>query len=291
MTLGERIAYYRGKLGLSQGELAEQLGVSRQAVSKWETDAGLPDLERLIALSRLYHITLDELVKGESPEETAEAPEEIPVDAVIAKPAAPSGQKTIGYILLGVGLLCAALALVLNLALLIPAVYFLICAVLCLTLRRYAGRIIIGGTLLAILLPAQRWFGGASLGSTINPIAYQSEYFGIGLLISWALWAVLILYVVLALRHTRWQKYTPLALGWTVVLGLHGWLAPLWQVLGCRSRQLVLSGGLRPYQSAGGGCGAADGPGHLPGPTGEKERINTKNEKSRSQKERLFGLF
>lgn len=33
MTLGERIAYYRGKLGLSQGELAEQLGVSRQAVS------------------------------------------------------------------------------------------------------------------------------------------------------------------------------------------------------------------------------------------------------------------
>ena len=232
MTLGERIAYYRGKLGLSQGELAEQLGVSRQAVSKWETDAGLPDLERLIALSRLYHITLDELVKGESPEETAEAPEEIPVDAVIAKPAAPSGQKTIGYILLGVGLLCAALALVLNLALLIPAAYFLICAVLCLTLRRYAGRIIIGGTLLAILLPAQRWFGGASLGSVINPIAYQSEYFGIGLLISWALWAVLILYVVLALRHTRWQKYTPLALGWTVVLELHGWLAPLWQVLG-----------------------------------------------------------
>ena len=225
MTLGERIAYYRGKLGLSQGELAEQLGVSRQAVSKWETDAGLPDLERLIALSRLYHITLDELVKGETPEE-------VPVDAIIAKPVAPSGQKTIGYILLGVGLLCAALALVLNLALLIPAAYFLICAVLCLTLRRYAGRIIIGGTLLAILLPAQRWFGGVSLGSVINPIAYQSEYFGIGLLISWALWAVLILYVVLALRHTRWQKYTPLALGWTVVLGLHGWLAPLWQVLG-----------------------------------------------------------
>lgn len=165
MTLGERIAYYRGKLGLSQGELAEQLGVSRQAVSKWETDAGLPDLERLIALSRLYHITLDELVKGESPEETAEAPEEIPVDAIIAKPAAPSGQKTIGYILLGVGLLCAVLALFLNWALLIPAAYFLICAVLCLTLRRYAGRIIIGGTLLAILLPAQRWFGGASLGA------------------------------------------------------------------------------------------------------------------------------
>ena len=154
------------------------------------------------------------------------------MDAVIAKPTAPGGQKTIGYILLGVGLLCAALALVLNLALLIPAAYFLLCAVLCLTLRRYAGRIIIGGTLLAIRLPVQRWFGGASLGSVINPIVYQSEYCGIGLLISWGLWAALLLYVALALRHTRWQKYTPLALGWTVVLGLHGWLAPLWRALG-----------------------------------------------------------
>lgn len=237
MTLGERIAYYRGKLGLSQGELAEQLGVSRQAVSKWETDAGLPDLDRLIALSGLYNITLDELVKGSAP---SPAPADGAQAAVFPPEASPAaaekpasgGQKTVGYILLGVGLLCAVLALFLNWALLIPAGYLLICAVLCLTLRRYAGRVIIGGTLLAILLPAQRWFGGASLGSVINPIVYQSEFYGIGVWVTWGLWAVLVLYVVLALRHTRWQKYTPLALGWTVVLGLHGWLAPLWQVLG-----------------------------------------------------------
>lgn len=237
MTLGERIAYYRGKLGLSQGELAEKLGVSRQAVSKWETDAGLPDLDRLIALSGLYNITLDELVKGAAPspapadgaQAAAFPPEASPTAA--EKPAS-GGQKTVGYILLGVGLLCAVLALFLNWALLIPAGYLLICAVLCLTLRRYAGRIIIGGTLLAILLPAQRWFGGVSLGSVINPVVYQSEFYGIGVWVTWGLWAVLVLYVVLALRRTRWQKYTPLALGWTVVLGLHGWLAPLWQVLG-----------------------------------------------------------
>ena len=283
MTLGERIAYYRGKLGLSQGELAEQLGVSRQAVSKWETDAGLPDLERLITLSRLYHITLDELVKGESPEETAEAPEKIPVDAVIAKPAAPSGQKTIGYILLGVGLLCAALALVLNLALLIPAAYFLVCAVLCLTLRRYAGRIIIGGTLLGILLPAQRWFGGVSLP--------------VGVFRNWAIDLLGIVggsYLVCGAGPAAHPlaEIHPAGTGMDSGIGA-AWLAgPAVAGAGrCRSRQLVLSGGLRPYQSAGGGCGAADGPGHLPGPTGEKERINTKIEKSRSQKERLFGLF
>lgn len=237
MTLGERIAYYRGALGLSQGELAEKLGVSRQAVSKWETDAGLPDLDRLIALSGLYNITLDELVKGAAPspapadgaQAAAFPPRENPPAA--EKPAS-GGQKTVGYILLGVGLLCAVLALFLNWALLIPAGYLLICAVLCLTLRRYAGRVILGGTLYAVLLTCQRWTGMPGLGSIINPVVYQSEFYGIGVWVTWGLWAVLVLYVVLALRHTRWQRYTPLALGWTVVLGLSGWLAPLWRVLG-----------------------------------------------------------
>lgn len=237
MTLGERIAYYRGVLGLSQGELAEKLGVSRQAVSKWETDAGLPDLDRLIALSGLYNITLDELVKGATPspapadgaQAAAFPPEASP--AAAEKPAS-GGQKTVGYILLGVGLLCAVLAMFLNWALLIPAGYLLICAVLCLTLRRYAGRVILGGTLYAVLLTCQRWTGMPGLGSIINPVVYQSEFYGIGVWVTWGLWAVLVLYVVLALRHTRWQRYTPLALGWTVVLGLSGWLAPLWRVLG-----------------------------------------------------------
>lgn len=241
MTLGERIAFYRGKMGLSQGELAEKLGVSRQAVSKWETDAGLPDLDRLIALSGLYNITLDELVKGAAPspapadgaQAAAFPPEASP--AAAEKPAekpASGGQKTVGYILLGVGLLCAVLALFLNWALLIPAGYLLICAVLCLTLRRYAGRVILGGTVYAVLLTCQRWTGMPGLGSIINPVVYGSEFYGIGVWVTWGLWAVLVLYVVLALRHTRWQRYTPLALGWTVVLGLSGWLAPLWRVLG-----------------------------------------------------------
>lgn len=241
MTLGERIAYYRGVLGLSQGELAEKLGVSRQAVSKWETDAGLPDLDRLIALSGLYNITLDELVKGVAPSpapadgaQAAAFPPEAP-PAAAEKPSekpASGGQKTVGYILLGVGLLCAVLALFLNWALLIPAGYLLICAVLCLTLRRYAGRVILGGTVYAVLLTCQRWTGMPGLGSIINPVVYQSEFYGIGVWVTWGLWAVLVLYAVLALRHTRWQRYTPLALGWTVVLGLSGWLAPLWRVLG-----------------------------------------------------------
>ena len=285
MTLGERIAYYRGKLGLSQGELAEQLGVSRQAVSKWETDAGLPDLERLIALSRLYRITLDELVKGESPEETAEAPEEIPVDAVIAKPAAPSGQKTIGYILLGVGLLCAALALVLNLALLIPAAYFLICAVLCLTLRRYADRRDAAGNPAAC----------AALVWRRKPRERdQPDRLPVGVFRNWAIDLLGIVggsYLVCGAGPAAHPlaEIHPAGTGVDSGIGAARVAGPA--VAGGGGGRRRPAAATRPYQSAGGGCGAADGPGHLPGPTGEKERINTKNEKSRSQKERLFGLF
>lgn len=65
MTLGQRIYQYRRGSGLSQEELAESLNVSRQSVSKWETDSSVPDLDKLVALSELFGITLDELVKGE----------------------------------------------------------------------------------------------------------------------------------------------------------------------------------------------------------------------------------
>lgn len=65
MTLGERIKEFRHMEGLSQEGLAEKLNVSRQAITKWESDTGVPDIDNLIAISRLMEITLDELVLGE----------------------------------------------------------------------------------------------------------------------------------------------------------------------------------------------------------------------------------
>ena len=59
MTLGERLIQLRAKAGLSQDTLAEQLGVSRQSVSKWENDASVPDLEKLVKLSGVFGISLD----------------------------------------------------------------------------------------------------------------------------------------------------------------------------------------------------------------------------------------
>ncbi len=69
MTLGERIKRYRHMQGLSQEELAEKINVSRQAITKWENDNGIPDIDNLIALSKIMEITLDELVMGEKEED------------------------------------------------------------------------------------------------------------------------------------------------------------------------------------------------------------------------------
>ena len=68
MTLGQTIARYRKDLGLSQEELGARLGVSRQAVSKWETDNATPDMENLLALAREFGISVAELTA--TPEES-----------------------------------------------------------------------------------------------------------------------------------------------------------------------------------------------------------------------------
>lgn len=57
-TLGQRIAAQRKKLNLSQEALGEKMGVSRQAISKWESDGAVPEIDKLIAMSRLFSVTL-----------------------------------------------------------------------------------------------------------------------------------------------------------------------------------------------------------------------------------------
>lgn len=75
MTLAEKIAALRGGLGLSQGDLAERLDVSRQSVSKWETGQSVPELDKIVKLADLFGVTVDELVRdGDAPK--AEAPPE-----------------------------------------------------------------------------------------------------------------------------------------------------------------------------------------------------------------------
>lgn len=64
-TIGGRISALRKRDGLTQEDLAAQMGVSPQAVSKWENDLSIPDLSALTALADYFHLSLDELVRGQ----------------------------------------------------------------------------------------------------------------------------------------------------------------------------------------------------------------------------------
>lgn len=62
MNFSEKLKSLRRQTGMSQEQLAEKLGVSRQAVTKWETDTGIPDIENMMAISTLFGVSLDELL-------------------------------------------------------------------------------------------------------------------------------------------------------------------------------------------------------------------------------------
>lgn len=66
MTLGEKIQQLRKSRGMSQEQLAEKINVSRQSISKWELNDSIPDLNKIVMLSELFSISIDELIKENS---------------------------------------------------------------------------------------------------------------------------------------------------------------------------------------------------------------------------------
>lgn len=93
VEIAERLAARRKQAGLSQEALAEKLGVSRQAVSKWERSESSPDTDNLIALARLYGVSLDELlyVDDSIADDVAFEAEDRAAGAVSGKAATPAG--------------------------------------------------------------------------------------------------------------------------------------------------------------------------------------------------------
>ena len=64
MTLGERLLKYRTDAKMSQDTLAEKVGVTRQTISKWETDQSMPEFNKILPLCDIYGIKADELITG-----------------------------------------------------------------------------------------------------------------------------------------------------------------------------------------------------------------------------------
>jgi transcriptional regulator with XRE-family HTH domain len=115
IEIANRLFELRKKKNLSQEELADKIGVSRQAVSKWERAESSPDTDNLIELARLYEISLDELLFTSEPvSKEKEKSEESPVSLVIENENAPPQyrRRNILYALPISGFICIAYVII-----------------------------------------------------------------------------------------------------------------------------------------------------------------------------------
>ena len=127
-TIGTRIASLRSQYSYSQEYVADQLGVSRQAVSKWEQNQSSPDTENLIALSQLFNVSVEYLAIGKI--------QEI-INTSETQKSQKSTQKVVGYILLSTGLVSLLLGIIIDFVLVIISAYFILSGIVCLFAKKH----------------------------------------------------------------------------------------------------------------------------------------------------------
>lgn len=144
MNLGENIYKFRKEKNLSQENLAELLEVSRQSISKWETNTSIPELDKLIKMSEIFGVSLDDLVKDLSLQENIAppCPQKLEKQEIQNQKRESVGQtqKLIGIILLCFGILAFLLFTVLGgiFSGLIISFPFIACAAICLIFKKRA---------------------------------------------------------------------------------------------------------------------------------------------------------
>lgn len=135
MSIGTKIYELRTAKNLSQGDLADRLDVSRQSVSKWETDMAVPDLDKLIKLCDVFEISLDELTGRQAKTKSEEGKE---------SKTATTAQRVIGYILFTLSIICGLITILFgtneaDFIIMLPiALAMLICGLLCIFLGKKA---------------------------------------------------------------------------------------------------------------------------------------------------------
>ena len=221
MSLGTNICRLRTANNLSQGELAEALGVSRQSVSKWETDASVPELDKLVKLASLFGVTLDQLVTGETPP--------------IPEPSPPPRQGVTGQKLAAVILLCMAFLVFLLLTVmggplegLTLAAPFGICAAVCFLAKKRAG-LWCAWTVYLLTELYLRWATGITWQLTLRTFSFTPEQNYMRLAMAWVqLIAMLAMFLVTfrSFRRVRIDlrvRRNLLALGggWVLLAVLH----------------------------------------------------------------------
>ena len=215
MQLGETIYRLRTGRGMSQGDLADALEVSRQSVSKWETGGATPDLDKLVKMSALFGVTLDELVKGEAPTEEPQ-PQAPPEPQVIyverVEPPMPR-RKIAGYALFGLAILTVLLCTVLGSMLggVLFSLPFWACGAVCFLFKERVG-LWCGWTvffLVDVYLVFATGYASSSFVGTIRHTLHGYLRFGIAQIVVICLFALLVALSLLTVRSFRDKRLEP----------------------------------------------------------------------------------
>lgn len=207
MTLGQKIFELRNKQKMSQGDLAEKLNVSRQSISKWETDASVPELDKLIMLSDLFHITIDELVRDELPEKSTDEEKESTEKSnseIVTINKQMSTQKIIGFILLGAGILSLPLLFLIGPTALIFSTAFIFFSLICFFIKKHAGLFIAWILTIAALI-----FFPTCTSVNIFFFLYGSLYykmFTLQTFVAVCLWIWIILLIIYTVKTIKKRK-------------------------------------------------------------------------------------
>lgn len=232
MTLGQNIARLRAERRLSQGELADALDVSRQSISKWETDTSVPELEKLVKLSALFEVSLDELVKGEREEKEEAAQEKKEYVLIERQPI--TAQQIGGFVLLGFSALIVILLLMLGggAAGLIFGAPFFICGLICLWAKHRAGLWCAWAVYGCVDLYL-RYATGLTWNVVLQTFQWEASWNYMRLAIGWGQFLALLAMLLVTLRAYR--GYVPkkqqsgkfLVLGWVgffLLRNIPGWI-------------------------------------------------------------------
>lgn len=173
MDLGKQIHTFRTQKNMSQGDLADALNVSRQSVSKWETNATVPALDKLLDMAKLFEVSLDTLVDNTAITQQATADTSHPHEAM------PPHRRPKRQ-MVGICLLVAASVLLLFLlsfgllgAFLCAAPLF-VAGILCLCAKRHLG-LWLGWSLYALFYAYLRFSTGNRLWWVFLPETYRPE--------------------------------------------------------------------------------------------------------------------
>lgn len=228
MSLEENIVRLRMEKRLTQEELADLLGVSRQSVSKWESGASTPELDKLVRLSKIFGITMDELVNGKAITSEETPPVKNDLTPFVQRPGVTRGNRVAGIIYL-----CLAFVLLAGLTLyggtsgfvigFIFGLPFTVCGLLCLLAKGQRTGLWCGWALYVIVDGYLRYATGLTWHAVFLTFqwTYQMNY--MRLFIAWLQFLVIVLLAVCTVLSYRRE---PLALnnkGKT--LYILGWIA------------------------------------------------------------------